>query len=85
MGGTTGAIPVGAGLLSALFTLVAIKVVVNHALEMSTAAAHTAKEGTTMRIVKLVFASAMDTVHGLGVGSLASCLLTKDFTRSNDR
>lgn len=77
MGSSAGATPAGAALLSVLFALVALKFVVNHTLAVPSAAVRFAKKGKYMKRVKVMFASVLDTIHGLGVSSLASCLLTK--------
>lgn len=79
MGGSAGATPAGAALLSALFALVALKFFTNRMLTMPSAAVLSAKEGSFMKRAKVMFASVLDTFHGLGVSGLASCLLTKDF------
>ena len=67
-------------MLSALFALVAVKYVVTRLLAVPSATDLIAKEGKVMKRVKVMLASVLDTFHGLGVGGLASCLLTKDFS-----
>lgn len=77
MGSTAGATPAGAALLSAFFALVALKYLINHTLAMPRAAVTSAKEGSYMKRAEFLFASVLDTFHGLGVSGLASSLLTK--------
>lgn len=77
MGSTVGATPAGAALLSAFLALVALKFVINHTLAVPSTAVESVKEGGFMKRAKVVFASVLDTVHGLGVSGLASCLLAK--------
>ena len=84
MGSSAGATPAGLVLLSALFALVAVKYVVNRLLEMPSAGELTAKEDNCMSKFKVMLASAMDTIHGLGASGLASCLLTKDSLAPNN-
>jgi len=76
-----GATPAGAALLSALFALVVLKAMVYHV--MPSATVQFAKRGNTMKRVKVLFASTLETFHGLGVSGLASCLLTEEFLISN--
>lgn len=77
MGSTAGATPAGAALLSAFLALVALQFVVNHTLAVPSAAVNFAKKGKHMKRAKVMFASVLDTIHGLGVSGLASCLLAK--------
>ena len=73
-----GAIPAGATLLLAFLALVALKfIILNHTLAVPNAAVKSAKEGDHMKRVKVIFTSVLDTIHGLGVSGLASCLLAK--------
>ena len=83
MGSSGGATPPGAVLLSVLLALVAIKYVVNRLLAVPTATDLFAKGDSLMKRVKVMLASVLDTVHGLGVSGLASCLLTKDSSAPN--
>lgn len=84
-----GATPVGAALFSAFLALVAFKFLVNRVLAVPSVTGNFTKEGSLMKRAKLMFASALETVHGLGVSGLASCLLTQGslilrrFIRSN--
>ena len=64
-------------MLSALLALVAVKFFINHTLAVPSTAATSVKEGKRMKRVKVMFASVLDTIHGLGVSGLASCLLAK--------
>ena len=72
-----GATPMGAALLSAFLALVALKFLVNRVLAAPSVTDKFTKEGSFMERAKLMFASALETVNGLGVSGLASCLLTQ--------
>jgi hypothetical protein len=47
---------------------------------MPSATVQFAKKGEVMKRVKVMFASVMETIHGLGVSGLASGLLTEGFS-----
>jgi hypothetical protein len=76
VGSSAGSTPAGAALLSAFFALVVLRFIAVK-LAVPSATDLFAKEGGFMKKVKLMLASAVDTCHGLGVSSLAGCLLTK--------
>ena len=84
MGSSAGATPAGAVLLSALFALAAVKYVVNRLLAMPTVRVQVTKEDNCMSKLKVMLASALDTLHGLGVSGFASCLLTKGSLTPNN-
>ena len=78
MGSSAGSTPAGTVLLSALFALAAVKYVVYRLLAMPSVGDLSTKEDNCMSKFKVMLASAMGTLHGLGVSGLAGCLLTKD-------
>ena len=71
-----GATPTTAGLLLAFLALVVLKFIVNRMLALPSTAVLSVKEGSVMR-ANLLFAAALDTVHGLGANGWVSYLLSK--------
>lgn len=73
-----GSIPMAVVLLLALFVLVLFKFILNHNLAIPSVAVQSTKEGSCMKIkVKLMFASVLETLYGLGVSSWVGYLLPK--------
>ena len=84
MGSSAGSIPAGTVLLAALFALVAVKYFFYRLLEVPSAGELSAKEDICMSRLTVMLASAVETLHGLGVSGLAGCLLTKESLTPND-
>ena len=78
MGSGLGSIPILAVLLLALFVLVVIKLIQNRILAIPSVAVQSTKEGSNMKIkARQWFASVLETIYGLGVGSWVGHLLPK--------